>query len=93
MGKLSCACLNVQIHCKTEPVPVEPSSVGSYISSPCSLIYSSKYRSKYGIFQNFFTAIYGMLVDGYSTTLFWVVSCGLLVVFKCNMSCPSNLDL
>jgi len=31
MGKLSCACLNVQIHCKTEHVPVEQSSFGSCI--------------------------------------------------------------
>jgi len=38
MGKLSCACLNVQIHCKTELVPVDKLSVGSYISQSLALL-------------------------------------------------------
>jgi len=43
MGKLTCACLNVQIHCKNEPSPVEKSSLGSCLVSLSALISSDRH--------------------------------------------------
>ena len=42
------------------------------------------------VFPSFHSQIW---YAGYSTTVFWVVSCGYWWLFKSNMLCPSNLDL